>query len=95
MGHFLTTFEDFGKTGLDHVGLLPVFVLLVVLAVFICSRWPETYMKRVSPSLPYLSCFTFNPFRTGLFQHILIPGEHIVPPQNILGLGGVRVPILF
>ena len=36
-----------------------------------------------------------NPIYPGLFWYIRYRGGHIVPPLSILGLGGVRVPILF
>ena len=36
-----------------------------------------------------------NPIYPGLFWYIRYRGGHIVPPLSILGLSGVRVPILF
>ena len=64
------------------------FGVLIYILIF-------TVLDSFTQIVPVYTKFSYSPIWPGLFWYIRYRGGHIVPPLSILGLGGVRVPILF
>ena len=96
----LLKFRAFGDNGgIDLTDSLTEKAICLVLTAL-----PPHYFKKINRAKrivgrlrqPPQEQMLFNPIYSGLFEHISKNQRgHIVPPLNILGLGGVRVPILF